>query len=147
MASLCLDELPVYPYVRGITDAERLFELAQAGALAQQSYGESVAEVHGRDVPHPDLVAAFPDRVLQRLRGRDGTGGAGDDQLRRLVVALAEVTADGLYRLFGEAPHARGEVGAGTAEVYLGDFEVHGAPQEATDLTHRHPRIQHEPYD
>src|SRR3712207_7611044 len=42
---------------------------------------------------------------------------------------------------------AWGEVGAGTAEVYLGGFQVDVAPQEATDLADRHPRIQHEPYD
>ena len=34
------DELLVYAYVGGIADAEGLFQLAQAGAPAQQPYGE-----------------------------------------------------------------------------------------------------------
>ncbi len=54
---------------------------------------------------------------------------------------------DGLYRLVREAPYARGEVGAGAAEVYLGGFEVDVALEEGTDLAHRHPRVEHQPYD
>src|SRR5215204_6551028 len=118
------NELLVHPYVRGVADAERLLEFIQAGAASQESYGEGVTEVHGGDAPHSDLVAALPDGVLQRLRGSNGPGGAGDDQFRRLIIARAEVAADGLYRLVGEAPYARSEVGTGTAEVYLGGFEV-----------------------
>src|SRR5215208_6747700 len=141
------NELLVHPYVRGVADAERLLEFVQAGAESQESYGEGVTEVHRRDAPHSYLVAALPDGVLQRLRGSNGPGGAGHDQLRRLVVARAEVAADGLYRLVGEAPYARGEVGAWTAEVSLGGFEVNVALAEGTDLAHRHPRVEHEPYD
>src|SRR5215217_9620279 len=118
------NELLVHPYVRGVADAERLLEFVQAGAASQESYSEGVTEVHRGDAPHSDLVAALPDGVLQGLRGSNGPGSAGDDQLRRLVIARAEVAADGLYRLVGEAPYARSEVGTGTAEVYLGGFEV-----------------------
>ena len=76
----------------------------------------------------PTCVAALPDGVLERLGGRDGPGGAADDQLRRLVVAHAEVAPDGLDRLGREAAGAGGEVGARAAELDLGGLEVDVAP-------------------
>src|SRR5918993_312424 len=141
-----LHELFIHPYVGGVTHAQCLSQLVQAGAPAQQPDGEGVAEVHRRDVRHSDLIAALPDGVLERLGGGDGTRGAGDDQLRRLVVAHLEATEDGRYRLVGDAPDTRGEVGAGTAEMDLGRFEVDVALQEPPNLAHRYPRVEHQPY-
>ena len=38
-------------------------------------------------------------------------------------------------------------MGAGTAEVYLGGFEVDIALEEGTDLAHRNSRVEHQPHD
>ena len=118
------EELLVHAYVGGVADAEGFFELIEGNAAAKEPYGEGVAEVHRGDAPHSDLVAALPDGVLQRLRGRYGTGGAGDDELGRLVVAQFQVVLNSPDRLFGEASDARGEVGAWTTEVHLGGFGI-----------------------
>src|SRR5918997_2025716 len=142
-----LDELLVHPDVRGVTDAQGLLELVQGGAAPEEPDREGVAQDHRRDAPHADLLAAFPDRVLERLGGRDGPRGAAHDELRGLVVAQPQVAPDGPDRSFGEAERAGGEVGARAAELYLGSLEVDVALEEAPDLAHRHPGIQHETYD
>ena len=38
-------------------------------------------------------------------------------------------------------------MGTGTAEVYLGGFEVDIALEEGTDLAHRNSRVEHQPHD
>src|SRR5215203_5272954 len=143
----CLDELPIHPDVRGVADTQSVLELDKGGATPQEADGEGVPEDHRRDAPHADLLAALQDGVLERLGGRDGPCGAAYDKIRGLVVAHPEVASESLDRRLGEAEGAGGEVGAGAAELDLGGLEVDVAPQEAPDLAHRYPGVEHKPYD